>query len=315
MALVGVGRWGINHLRLLAERHDREDGVELVAAVDTCAAARDRAAALRPGMRVAGELSEVLGERVDALIVATPPATHAALARRALEAGKHVLVEKPLCTSAVDAVELEGLARAAERVLHTGHVVLHHPGYAALFERSAQVPPEELDAEREGALRGPIDPVEVLWSLGPHDLAVALRIHGPLLRVASARATHDGVRVHLRSPAGDRAQIELRRVGTPSVRRCRVRFRTGEVMGVDELVEAAPQPDERPLARQLDAFARAIRGGGAPTTDEGPRVVELLTTAAALLDREPTLAVERVNLEPHASIEAVLPMAASGSPG
>lgn len=326
VALVGVGRWGEKHLGLLGERHDRGAGIELVAVVDTSASARERAAALRPGLRIAAELTEVLEPGVDALVIATPPETHAELARRALDAGKHLLVEKPLATNAVAARELAELAESRGLTLGTGHLVLHQPAYERLFACLRDAPATTMRSVREGVERGPIDPVEVLWSLGPHDVAVALRIFGPVLRLADTRPTERGVSVELASETGGRAEIRLERVPSPSrrsasVESARGRYELDEVAGTlhacaaGALAEPAPLELEAaapPLDRQLDAFLRRIRGQltGRPLPDPGPRVVALLEEAARRLGPS-----RPVNARPAAGTEHALPMAAALLPG
>jgi len=338
VAIVGVGRWGINHLRLLGERHDRRAGVELVAAVDTTASARERAAVLRPGLRVGDDVSEVLGENVDALIVATPPETHAELARRALEAGKHVLVEKPLCMCPVAARELAALAERRGLALATGHLVLHQAAYERLFDELRPQRATAVSTLREGAARGAIDPVEVLWSLGPHDVGVALRTLGPGLRVAVARGLERGVLLELAGGLGERAAIRLERGASPARRGATVetaagRYELDEVAGTLSFVAAgvasarralAVEPSSPPLDRQLGAFLRQVRRGHTPEAvrDPGPEVVALLHEAARRLaaDLEGRAAevetTERaMNALAAAGTEGTLSMAAASLPG
>src|SRR5215211_1533377 len=93
VAVVGYGYWGSKHVRVL----NSMPGVA-VTVVDGEATRLNEAAAHHPGAR----LDDVL-EDVDAVVVATPPGSHAVLSQRAIDAGKHVLVEKPLATSVEDA--------------------------------------------------------------------------------------------------------------------------------------------------------------------------------------------------------------------
>src|SRR5688500_835606 len=96
IAGVGYGYWGSKHVRVLSST----PGVD-VSIVDGRPERLAEAAAQFPSARLAAGLDEVL-DSIDAVVIATPPGTHAALAQRALEAGKHSLVEKPLATSVED---------------------------------------------------------------------------------------------------------------------------------------------------------------------------------------------------------------------
>jgi predicted dehydrogenase len=171
IAVVGAGYWGVAHVRTFAA----EAGCELTWVCDRSAAALGRAQALAPGVRLTERFDQLLTARdVDAVVVATPSSTHAELASRALETGRHVLVEKPLALSVPDA---ELVARAADRagaVLLVGHLMLYHPVVARL---GAMVDAGELGElyyvsstrVNLGRLRSDEN---ALWSLGPHDLSM-----------------------------------------------------------------------------------------------------------------------------------------------
>jgi predicted dehydrogenase len=137
--LVGLGRWGEKHVRVL-----REIGVTLWVA-DT---ATDRlAAAVRQGVepaRAVTDYREAL-PHVDAVDVVTPADSHLAIARAALEAGRHCFVEKPLTATAADARTLATLATERKCVLQPGHIFRFHPATAALRDA--------LDADRIGRVR------------------------------------------------------------------------------------------------------------------------------------------------------------------
>src|SRR5215218_4208734 len=96
VAVAGLGYWGPNIARNLAAL----PGVELAWCCDVSDADRERVTPMFPGARFTADLDEVLADdTVDAVAVATPVPTHAALARRVLEAGKHCFVEKPMAQS------------------------------------------------------------------------------------------------------------------------------------------------------------------------------------------------------------------------
>ena len=105
VALVGHGYWGSN----LARNLHSAAGVCLVAVADAGDERRELAAHLYPGVEVYESLQEVLdNDLVRAVVLATPVATHADLALRVLDAGRHVFVEKPLATTTADAVSITG---------------------------------------------------------------------------------------------------------------------------------------------------------------------------------------------------------------
>lgn len=124
--LVGLGRWGENHLRVL-----RELGLDVWAAD---VADERRARAMRQGLaaeRVVADYREAL-PHVDAVDVVTPADTHRGIAESALVAGRHCFIEKPLAATLTDARGLCDAARAANRVLQVGHIFRFHPVTATL---------------------------------------------------------------------------------------------------------------------------------------------------------------------------------------
>src|SRR5919204_3686250 len=120
VAVAGLGYWGPNIARNLAALPD----VELVWCCDALDTNRARIVPMFPQARITAELDDILGdETVDAVALATPVPTHAALAIRVLEAGKHCFVEKPMAQSAADAEAVVAAARAADRMLMVGHLL------------------------------------------------------------------------------------------------------------------------------------------------------------------------------------------------
>jgi len=123
VGLVGLGHWGPN----LARNFD-ELGT-LVALCDLDAELRERFAARYPNAGIYADYGEMLAAgELDAVVVATPVPTHFALSKQALEAGKHVFVEKPPAMRATEMEELVALAAERNLVLLPGHLLLYHPG-------------------------------------------------------------------------------------------------------------------------------------------------------------------------------------------
>jgi len=163
VAHAGVGGWGKNVVRVIGELTD------LAWVIDTDADRRAEYAARYPQAQVADD-------SVGAVSIATPVPTHYDLAKQALEAGKHVFVEKPPAMRGEEMEELVGLARANDLVLMPGHLLLYHPGLRKVKEL---VDAGELgdvacvygNRQNLGVIRSNEN---ALWSLGVHDLSVIL---------------------------------------------------------------------------------------------------------------------------------------------
>lgn len=172
VALIGFGYWGPN----LARNLQTHAGARWRYLVDLDPARRARAAELYPQVRVTGDFTEVLNDPgVTAAIVATPAATHAALARQLLNAGKNVLVEKPLALSTADAVELARLADDRGRVLMVGHTFEYVPAVRRMKEMLDEGEIGDLlylHSQRLNLGRIQSD-INAFWSIGPHDVSIA----------------------------------------------------------------------------------------------------------------------------------------------
>ena len=168
VAVVGYGYWGSKHVRVLSST----PGVA-VTVVDARPERLEEAAAYYPAAGLAEDLDKILDD-VEAIVVATPPGSHASLARRALDAGKHVLVEKPLTTSVADAEELVDLADSRGVHLMVGHTFEYNPAVWKLREliRSGALGRIlYLDTARLSLGRYQTD-VNVIWDLAPHDISI-----------------------------------------------------------------------------------------------------------------------------------------------
>jgi predicted dehydrogenase len=188
IGLIGLGYWGPNYVRVVSEL----EGTELVA---VCDRSKDALASLAPrlhGIRTSRDPDEVLGdESLDAVIVSTPTSTHHELTLAALQAGKHVLCEKPLAASVAECDELIAAAERGGRVLFVGHTFLFNP---AVRQMQALVDSGHIGrllychAVRTGL--GPIRrDVNALWDLAPHDFSILVRLFGRAPVSASARGS------------------------------------------------------------------------------------------------------------------------------
>jgi len=177
IAVVGLGYWGPNWVRNLYQLRC----AKRLIACDLDRSRRERMPSLYPGVEVTGRFEELLDDPdVEGVIIAAPVSTHYPLARRALEADKSVLVEKPLAMSRKEATDLVRLARDRGRVLMVGHT----------FEYSAPVlKAREIIASGDlgeifyiSSVRANLGlfqrDVNVAWDLATHDISIILMLMG-----------------------------------------------------------------------------------------------------------------------------------------
>ena len=129
LGVIGCGHWGPNHVRVFAEM----ERSEVMICADINASSLKRLANRHPAIRTTLDYRTILqDETIDAVVIATPTHTHGTITREALLAGKHVLVEKPLCTDTAEARDLTAIAERVDRVLMVGHVFLYNNGIIRL---------------------------------------------------------------------------------------------------------------------------------------------------------------------------------------
>jgi len=183
VGVIGAGAWGRNHVRTVAGLAD----AELAGVCDTDPKTRDRTARQYPAALVTPDVGALL-DRADAVIVASPAGTHAAMARRCIEAGKPCLVEKPFALNVRDAEAVAALAAERKVPVLAGHLLIFH---AAVERLRTLVQGGELGKVFYlYSLRVNLGQVRqdenALWSFGPHDVSVALHLLGEApVRVAA----------------------------------------------------------------------------------------------------------------------------------
>ncbi|TCR69934.1 Gfo/Idh/MocA family oxidoreductase [Bosea sp. BK604] len=319
VAVIGCGAWGRNLVRCFAELG------HLGAAADHHPATLDAVIA-RHGSR-ALSFEQILAERsIEAVAIATQPSSHHDLARRALLAGKHVLVEKPLALELAHAEDLIDLARRLDRRLMVGHILRYHPAFTrlqSLIASGAIGRILRLQANRMnlGAIRNEED---VLWCLGPHDVAVILDLVGAEPSEVRAVAGYhlrnaiaDAVTLHLAFPAGESAQVNLSWLHPVKEHRLTVIGTEAMVVlddaapwerklllyphivnvtgGIAATTRADPVPiavdESEPLKRECQHFIDCVAEGRDPITDgdEGLRVMRVLAQASAAMTRSDRL--------------------------
>jgi predicted dehydrogenase len=169
IAVVGCGYWGAKHVRVLSGL----EAVTHVVAVDTREDRRDALAAIYPNSIALPDLESAL-PLVDAVVVATPPASHFRVGMRALEAGKHVLIEKPMTTSVEDAARLVEYAELTDLVLMVGHTFEYNPAVwklRELVQNGDLGRVHYIDSARRSLGLYQQD-INVLWDLAPHDVSI-----------------------------------------------------------------------------------------------------------------------------------------------
>jgi predicted dehydrogenase len=321
IAVAGLGYWGPN----LARNFASVAGCELAYCCDPSQEGRDRVAPMFPAARMVADFDELLADpELDAVALATPVSTHADLAVRVLQAGKHCFVEKPLAQSVADA---ERVVRAADehgRILMVGHLLEYHSGVRKLKELADS---GELGDQiyyiygnrlNLGKLRSDEN---ALWSLGAHDVSVVLHLAGeePWKVTADGESyvregVQDVVFCFLRFPSGLSAHLHLSWLDPHKERRFTVvgsrRMATFDDMelerkltiydkGFDEDSRTygeyitrsgdiySPRiPNVEPLRLECEHFINCIRTGGQPRSDgaSGLRVVRVLEELQRSLD-------------------------------
>jgi predicted dehydrogenase len=172
LAVVGYGYWGPNIVRNAIERSE----LEMLALCELDPAKAAEFSRRYPGVPTSSDFEALLGDpSVDAVAIATPPRTHFRLARQALEAGKHVLVEKPLATTVAEAEALVKLAERRGLVLMPGHTFLYSPPVNKVRDLISEDHLGEIYFVTSSRMNlGMYQSDGVVCDLAPHDLSILL---------------------------------------------------------------------------------------------------------------------------------------------
>jgi predicted dehydrogenase len=171
VAVVGLGYWGPNLVRNLQELPE----ADLVAACDERPEALAPIRARYPSLETTTSVDELVAdESVEAVAIATPVATHVHLARAALQASKHVFVEKPMTAATSEADELMALAREGGLVLMPGHTFVYSPPVNLIREiiESGELGDVYFISSSRVNLGIHQSDVSVVWDLAPHDFSI-----------------------------------------------------------------------------------------------------------------------------------------------
>ena len=310
IAVIGAGYWGINHVRNFYEL----GALNLVC--DASDATLEKVRTRFAGVRTCTDIRAALDEpTIKAIVLATPAETHCDLAMRAIEAGKDVLVEKPLTLDVAQGERLIQYAHQRGAILMVGHLLEYHPAVLRLREL--------IDSGELGELRyiysnrlnlGKVRREEnILWSFAPHDIAIILRLVNAWPNCVAATGGSylqphiaDVTVTNIEFPTGVRAHIfvswlhpykEQRLVVVGSkkmavfddVRKdCKLMIydQGVEIVNGEPVTrknEGIPEKldNEEPLRRQCRQFLESIRTRERPLTDgeSGLRVLRVLDAA------------------------------------
>jgi UDP-2-acetamido-3-amino-2,3-dideoxy-glucuronate N-acetyltransferase len=320
LAVMGCGYWGKNLVRNFnALGH-------LGMVCDPAEAGRATARQIAPGVQVAEGFGAALADQsISAVAIAAPAVLHYELAKAALEAGKDVYVEKPLCLQIGEAEELVQLADQRGRVLMVGHLLQYHPCVKALHARLAQGELGKLHYITSNRLNlGKIRREEnALWSFAPHDISVILSLVGNQLpeqvRCSGGVYLNQGVAdttlTALRFGGGIRAHVfvswlnpfkeqKLTVVGSSGlavfddtkpwneklvIYRQYLTWANGQVPTPNKVPgEPVVVPESEPLQDECQHFVECCLHRRAPRTDgrEGLRVLAVLQAAQRSLDAD-----------------------------
>jgi UDP-N-acetylglucosamine 3-dehydrogenase len=315
VGIVGAGLMGRNHARVVAE-----SGARVVAVADPDPVGAAHVAERYGARRHAAHDALVRDPDVEAVVVATPTALHFAVARDALEAGKHVLVEKPMAATVDEARELVRLARKHGRTLAVGHVERHNPVVRWMKDKLASGAFGDVIAIQSRRLSPHperVRDVGVVLDLGIHDLDVLCHLAGRspagVYALAGKHRGGPGLEDHASILAdfagGPKGFVELSWLTPNKVRTLSLTCSSGVVEGdymdqsvtvsrssfgridpddlfrvpIEYSVERMTLRKEEPLKNEHLDFQAAIREARAPLVDGEAGATALALAQAALL--------------------------------
>ncbi|WP_011581552.1 MULTISPECIES: Gfo/Idh/MocA family protein [Chelativorans] len=315
VAVLGCGYWGANHIRTLKSLG------ALYAVSDANRARAEGFASEQECLAIdPDDLFE--NREVDAVVMALPPQFHAENAIKAVQAGKHVLVEKPIALTVADAERAVRTARDAGRVYMVGHVLRFHPAFEklkALIDAGELGDVRYIHSHRLGLGKFHTEN-DALWDLAPHDLSMILAITGaPPVEVRGEGAAlldhlSDFAHLHMRFESGLRSHLFASRLNPYRERRLTVVG--NKAMAVFDDVEPwsrklaiyrhaiwqdsgqwafttneptyVPVEEGMPLTRELEHFMDCVENNREPRTtgEEAIEVLRILTAGTIVHSRD-----------------------------
>jgi predicted dehydrogenase len=282
LGLIGTGRWGQNYIKTISNLQ----GIRLAAIASRSPQSQEL---VPPDCLVFNDWHQVISKQhIDALIVATPAALHVPMAIEAIVNGIPVLVEKPLCHSVPEAIELKDLAVKRSGFVMVDHIHLFNPAYRSLKKLlSSDFPIIEISSEAGNTGPFRVD-APVLWDWGSHDVALCLDLIGELPIEYEARrlkyrtvgqAIGENLEFRMRFPGGEKAKCV---VGNLMKKTRRLAVRTApSILVFDDVGDiklsafeakaewdspiaygnVIPVPADQPLSILVTEFASAVREG------------------------------------------------------
>jgi predicted dehydrogenase len=297
LGLLGAGNWGQRYIETIRGL----SGMRLTAVGSRNPETVGRVPA---GCRVEADWQAVVAAAdVDAVIVAAPPPLHAPTALAAIDAGKPVLLEKPMALTLADARNIEARVREQGAVVIVGHTQLFNAAFRRMKRALPEIAPVRRIVSSSGKW-GPFHPhVSALWDFGPHDVAMCIELlEATPTRVSAKREVHekteggfgDRYLINLSFPRNITAEIRTGNLLRPKRRWMEVQGEKGALY-FDDLADqklihrtgkkevALSYDAERPLATQVREFVSAVRfGHGDPASVQlGREVVEVLASCDA----------------------------------
>jgi len=301
LGVIGAGHLGYHHARL----YHAMENVILAGVADPNPAARAKIEQDFVGVPVFCSVEELLATGLDGVSIVAPTSEHFSLTKQALAAGVHVLVEKPMAATVVEAEGMVDAAQNAGSILQVGHIERFNGAVMALFE--AGMNPRFIECHRLSPFPGRGTDVSVVLDLMIHDLDIVLKLAGSEVTSVDAvgvpvfSTEEDIANVRIRFASGCVANLTSSRISVERMRKIRI-FDPNAYVSTDYSAQevlvyskkaGAIQPDsnpmenivitplpvrkEEPLKMELEAFVSSIETGSAPqvSSEDGLRALQL----------------------------------------
>jgi predicted dehydrogenase len=317
IGVVGLGYWGPNLARNIADCPN----AELAWLCDADPRALFATARRYPTVRHTTDYEDLVSdEELDAVVIATPISTHHALAARALDAGKHVWVEKPFAASTAEALDLVERAERADLVLLPGHTFLYSPPVVRIKELIDDGELGEIYFVSMSRVNLGLhqSDASVVWDLGPHDLSI-LRYWlddvpaevSAMTRACVLPDTPDVAFVNMRFASGTIAHLELSWLSPSKLRRT-------TIIGSAKMVvydDTSPEPvrifdsgASLPDPESFGEYQLSYRTGDivSPRIDATePLALEVADFCSAILEGTPVRSSSAIGLDVVRALEAI----------